>query len=137
MRSPSLDIDFWELESAEARHEAAPHSFHIPPRPTREGLRPGQHAKLLFMLEGYEDDGSVGVQVERMWVTVAEVFKDGTYIGILENQPASYEPGSDLYLVRGAEVPFRPEHVIQIKNGPAQFRKTLWLPKPVHRWPRE
>lgn len=137
MRFPSLDIDFWELESGEARHEAAPQSFHIPPRPAREGLRPGQHAKLLFVLEGNEDDGSVGVQVERMWVIVAEALNDGTYIGILKNQPASYEPSADLYLVQGAEVPFRPEHVIQIEDGPVRFRRTPRLPKPVHRWPRE
>ncbi len=84
VRMPSLGVDFWELESGEARHEEAPQSFHIPPRPDREALRPGQHAKLLFMLEGNEDDGSVGLQVERMWVVVAETLTDGVYIGLLE-----------------------------------------------------
>ncbi len=132
----SLDVDYWELESGESRQAANRESFELPARADREHLRVGQHAKLLFRLEGYEEDGAVGVQVERMWVLVTEVLLDGTYIGILENEPASYEPSPDHYLVLGAEVPFHPEHVIEIGEPPSLFRKRLQRRKPTRRWPR-
>ena len=49
----------------------------------------GLQVKLLFCLEGYDEDGTIGVQVERMRVLVTEVHAYGTYIGILDDQPVS------------------------------------------------
>lgn len=136
MRLASIATDYWELESGEDRHEANPESFQIP-RSDREQLRIGQHVKLLFQIEGEEDDGSVGVQVERMWVLVSEVLPDGFYIGLLDNEPACLEPSPDLYLVVGAEVPFRREHVIEIGPKPSLLdRRRAARRRPTRRWRR-
>jgi len=70
MRLPTLDEDFWELESGEARHAANPETLTIPTRQDRENLTVGLQVKLLFCLEGYDEDGTIGVQVERMRVLV-------------------------------------------------------------------
>lgn len=134
MRWPSLHEDFWELESAEARLEAHP-EFEIPDRSVRANLRIGQLAKLLFRLEGEEEDGTAAVQVERMWVRVSEVL-DESYIGILDNQPASYEPETETYLVLGTEIPFAPEHVIDVGLNPGLVGGLRRQPQPTRRWPR-
>lgn len=65
----TLDRDGWQLESAEARHAANPDIFWIPPRAQREGLQPGDGAKLLFQIESEETTG-IERGVERMWVIV-------------------------------------------------------------------
>jgi len=136
VRLPSLALDFWELESGEERHERSPDSFWIPPRAERETLQPGQTAKLLFVIEGEHPGGEICVEVGRMWVFVTEA-QDGEYVGILDNQPASLEPSPDVYLSEGVEIPFHPEHVIDIDDPPEEY--ALWkLSQPPKRtWPRD
>ena len=91
----------WRLKDAEARSEAAPDSFFIPPRAKRESLRVGDRVKLLF--EGTTNDGDE--VVERMWVEVVSV-RSGTYDGELANKP------SEIRSIRvGERVAFGPEHV--------------------------
>lgn len=59
--------------------------------------------------------------VERMWVAVTEVHDNGRYLGMLRNQPFTYDPNDEaVYLRWGAEVPFDPEHVIDIEDTPAE-----------------
>ena len=55
-----------------------------------------------------------------MWVLVAERLGGG-YIGILDSQPASVERSDNVYLCFGAEIPFFPEHVIDIADPPAEY----------------
>src|SRR5215510_4632627 len=112
MRLPRLETDFWELRSAEESHRMNPDTFWIPAQSDRENLRRGQAARLIFDIET-DDSGNIAVGGERMWVIVAEKHGD-TYIGILDNQPATVEPADTVYLCFGAEVPFRAEHVIDI-----------------------
>ena len=135
MRLPALAADFWELESAEDRHAESPESFWIPARADREQLQPGQAAKLLFCIEAEKVDGSVEVTVERMWVFITERLDD-LYVGMLDNQPASIDPADDVYLVRGAEIPFGPEHVIDIDDPPAEHVDEMRGAVPLRRWPR-
>ena len=71
--------------------------------------------RLIFDIEAEGEDGQVQHQGERMWVTVAERIGD-CYIGILENQPACLQPGENVYLCMGTEVPFLAEHVVDIAN---------------------
>ena len=114
MRFASLEDDHWELESGEEQHALFPDTFWIPPASKRCALRRGDGAKLLFKLELEDEDGSTTHIVERMWVIVTRV-DDGFYLGMLANQPASFDPKeSEFYLGFGAEIPFRAEHVIAI-----------------------
>jgi hypothetical protein len=132
---PSLYVDHWDLESAEGRHAEAPESFWIPSRPEREQLQPGQAAKLLFRIESGKPDGPVELGVERMWVYITERV-DGMYLGMLDNQPGSIEAADDVYLVRGAEIPFGPEHVIDIATPPAEYIDEMRGASPTRTWPR-
>lgn len=113
MRFATLADDYWQLESAEARHQKYGGKFWIPSEDTRRGLSYGSLAQLLFQLEGENEDGSIEVIVERMWVLITEV-QPTYYLGRLVNQPAMVEPEDEFYLHRGSEIPFRPEHVIDI-----------------------
>jgi hypothetical protein len=134
MRHANLEEHYWRLQSGETRHAAHPDSFWIPSRDEREHLKRGQAARLLFELEGESED-SVERAVERMWVIVAERVGDG-YIGILDNEPASLEPGPTVYLTEGAEIPFWPEHVIDIADPPPEWIAHRLGVVPTRRWPR-
>jgi hypothetical protein len=135
IRLPTRTHDFWELASGEARHQATPDTFWIPPLTERQDLRRGQAAKLIFEIEGAEEDGGIEVSTERMWVIVAERLEE-TYIGILANQPAVIDPADPFYLQRGVEIPFRPEHVIDIDDPPADYAAQCLAEEPRRRWPR-
>jgi hypothetical protein len=136
MRLPSFERDFWQLRSAEQSHREHPDTFWIPPLERRQELKRGQSARLIFDVEGQDEDGPIEVQGERMWVIVAERVADA-YIGILDNQPASIEPSESVYLCFGAEVPFLPEHVIDIGEPPADYVEWQLGQRPARRWPRD
>jgi hypothetical protein len=136
MRLASRERDYWEVLSGEAAHAANPKTFWIPPRAERESLDRGQAARLIFAIESENEDGGVEVTRERMWVIVAER-RDDVYIGILDNAPASIAPGPTTYLVFGAEVPFLPEHVIDVNDPPADYVEWQLGQPPARRWPPE
>jgi len=92
-------------------------------------------AKLIFDIECVNDSDEVEVNGERMWVIVSEVCED-YFIGILDNKPASFEPGDEEYLVFGAEVPFRVEHIIDIGEPPQEYSNWQLSQKPERLWPR-
>ena len=135
MRRATLEDHYWHLESGEARHLEYGDAFWIPAAVDRQQLRRGQAAKLLFQIEAEGADG-IELTVERMWVIVAEQVGEG-YIGILDNQPASLEPGPHVYLTEGAEVPFWPEHVIDLDEPPAEWIEHRLGQPPSRRWPRD
>lgn len=95
----------WVLLDAVEQHAANPRSFFIPDAAEREGLQPGDHAKLVFQLADHAGDGP---GAERMWVQVTDRAPGG-YVGQLDNEPVVI-PG----LVAGARVEFEPRHVIQV-----------------------
>ncbi len=80
----------------------------------------GDGAKLIFEIEGEDEDGNISYQVERMWTIVYEKIGD-VYIGILDNQPISIEPSEDVYLVFGAQIPFKAEHIIDLREIPQNY----------------
>ena len=133
MRLPSLERDYWALESAEARHAANPDSFWIPDLAERETLSRGTAAKLLFVIEVEAEGGKIETGVERMWVVVSEVLENG-YIGRLTNTPASFAPEDGAYLREGCEVPFRAEHVIDIAQPPQEFVQDVLSAPPAIAW---
>ncbi len=69
-----------------------------------------------------------------MWVIVADQIGDA-YIGILDAQP-SFDPSEDVYLRFGAEIPFRPEHVIEIAQPPRKYVEWQLGQPPERVWPR-
>jgi hypothetical protein len=136
MRLPTLEKDFWALISGEVRHAESPQSFWIPELTKRESLTVGQAAKLIFEIESEDENGEVERNTERMWVVVSEVVPP-YFIGRLTNRPASAEESEDFYLVEGVEVPFLPEHVIDIDDPPHDFLRELFSESPKGVWPRE
>ena len=135
VRLADLATDFWTLRSGEASHEQHPDRFWIPPIEERGGLRRGDAAKLIFDIEGFNPDGSVAVEGERMWVIVSEVVGN-LFVGILDSQPACLDPESDAYLRFGVEVPFAPEHVIDIASPPEDYVEWQLGLAPERTWPR-
>ncbi|OSZ70317.1 hypothetical protein CAP40_05755 [Sphingomonas sp. IBVSS2] len=129
MRTPDLDDDGWCLESGLERHLLHPESFEIPDEATRAGLQPGDFAKLIFVIAVEEDDEPI---VERMWVVVREA-ADGTYFGLLDNEP-EIDENDEFWL--GTEVPFGPEHVIEVQAGNAESRDYA-ARAPLKAWPRD
>ena len=135
MRLPSLERDYWGLVSGEARHAESSESFWIPALSERQSLKVGQVAKLIFEIESENERGEVERNYERMWVVVLEIASP-YYIGRLINKPATVDETEEFYLSLGAEVPFLPEHVIDIDQPPEEFLKTLFSEKPRNVWPR-
>lgn len=129
MRTPDLDDDGWCLESGLERHLLHPESFEIPDEATRTGLQTGDFAKLIFVIAVEEDDEPI---VERMWVVVREA-ADGTYFGLLDNEP-EIDENDEFWL--GTEVPFGPEHVIEVQAGNAESRDYA-ARAPLRAWPRD
>jgi hypothetical protein len=136
MRLATLNRDFWTLRSGEASHRAHPDRFWIPPLEARRNLSRGKAARLIFDIESTDDDGRVVVNGERMWVIVAERVGD-RYIGILDNQPATIEPSDATYLRFGAEIPFAPEHVIDLGDPPSDYVEWQLGQTPERVWPRD
>lgn len=130
---PTIDRDGWELRSAEASHRANPQTFWIPPAAVRENLRRGQAAKLIFDFLGVEEDGSPSVQGERMYVIVREQVGE-RYIGLLIDTPQLIELSDDFYLRPAAEVPFGPEHVIDVEQPPEQVIELMFSDPPTRTW---
>jgi hypothetical protein len=135
MRLPNIQADCWELRSAEESHRNHPNTFWIPPPEQRKNLKRGQAAKLIFDIEGQDEEGNLSIQGEKMWVIVAEK-EDDYYIGILDNQPASVEPSEDVYLCFGAEIPFLSKHVSDIAEPPQEYVEWQLGQPPERKWPR-
>ncbi len=128
MREPDLFTDGWCLDNGEEYHRAAPETFWIPSREAREGLYPGDLAKLIFRIS--VDDEDEPFAFERMWVLVRERIDHG-YLGILDNDPCSVAENDDFW--SGIELPFGPQHVINIDE---RDDKTIALAAqgPKKRW---
>lgn len=135
MKLPSLEKDFWALISGEARHADSPNSFWIPALEERMSLTVGKAAKLIFEIETKGENGEVERTAERMWVVVTELASP-YFIGRLTNQPASAAETDGFYLKQGVEVPFLPEHVIDIDEPPDEFLRALFSEGPSNVWPR-
>ena len=128
MRIPDLDDDGWCLESGVERHALHPESFPIPDEAERGGLKPGDFAKLIFVIAVEEDDEPI---VDHMWVVVREA-ADGAFFGLLDNEP-DIDENDEFWL--GTEVPFGPEHVIEVQAGNDESRDYA-AREPLKTWPR-
>lgn len=99
----------WILVDAVEHAAANPRSFFIPDAHEREGLQPGDVAKLLFAVGAPAPD-EVAIAGERMWVEVTDRAPGG-YVGRLTNVPVLVTD-----LAQGARVEFEPRHVIQVPS---------------------
>ena len=104
MDTVDLELLSIHLEDAEELHSQFPESFQIPPRVERDGLVPGDLAKLLFTYSSNAEEFT-----ERMWVIVDSAKGSGKFIGILDNEPFEIP-----VLEAGTFVSFKAEHVCSI-----------------------
>jgi len=111
------------VADGESRHREAPRSFFIPARVEREGLQPGDHAKLLFEVV---DPGPGDPSAERMWVQVLGV-DSGRYVGALTNTPRAITT-----IAVGDRVDFGPEHVIGIPGDWPLLAKKAYVSRRCH-----
>jgi hypothetical protein len=114
-----LEDDGWALVSGERWHREHPDSFAIPGQEEREGLLPGDAAKLLFDVETRDGTRVVDRGVDRMWVIVKRRL-GGTYLGVLDSDPGTVA-GLPRPLRSGMELLFGPEHVIDIGHPPRSY----------------
>ena len=135
MRLPTLSDDYWELRSAEASHAENPEAFPVPALEARNSLQRGDAAKLIFDIEAEDELNRPVVGGERMWVIVAERIGD-FYVGILDSKP-SLDESDDVYLRFGAEIPFLPEHVIEIGHPPKEYQDWQLSQPPERTWTRD
>lgn len=135
MRLPIFERDFWQLKSGEEAHRLDPTTFSLPPFTERSCLKRGQAAKLMFEIETQNEDGAIIRICERMWVIVSQPI-DNLYIGILDNQPACVAPDKKVYLCFGAEIPFGPEHVVDIATPPTDYLEWQLSQPPERIWSR-
>lgn len=82
-----------------------PDTFALPPERDRQSLGRGDLAKLMFRISHGDQE-----TVERMWVRVQEVAREG-YAGTLDNDAFCTDA-----IGAGVRVEFSPEHVIQIRR---------------------
>lgn len=136
MRLACHQKDYWELRSGEESHANNPEEFWIPSLEQRQNIKRGQAARLIFDIESVDENDQVVIQGERMWTIVAEKIGD-YYIGILDNQPASFEPIDNIYLCFGAEILFLPEHIIDIADPPQDYVDWQLSQPPERKWPRD
>lgn len=113
----TFEENYWELRSGEESHKENPENFWIPDLKARENLKRGNAVKLIFDFEGYNENGTLEIGGERMWVIVKDKIED-FYLGILDNQPAGIEEG---FLDKNSEVYFKAEHIIDIGYPPKDF----------------
>ncbi|MER8865288.1 hypothetical protein NKI19_16455 [Mesorhizobium sp. M0751] len=130
MREPDFELDGWCLDDGEEYHRAAPDTFWIPNSREREGLQPGDFAKLIFRIS--VDDENESVSVERMWVLVHERI-DGGYLGFLYNEPLALAQNDEIW--SGVELPFSARHVIDIRER-GEETIVLAAQTPKKRWPQ-
>ncbi len=129
MRAPDLDEDGWCLASAADYHALDAETFEIPDEQTRSSLKPGDFAKLIFLIAVEEDEEPI---TDRMWVVVREAAQGGGYFGLLDNEP-DIDENDEFWL--GTELPFGPEHVIEVQAGNAESRDYA-ARAPLRAWPR-
>ncbi|UVC08741.1 DUF2314 domain-containing protein [Rhizobium sp. TH2] len=129
IREPDFNLDGWCLDDGEEINREYPDTFWIPDRKDREGLQPGDFAKLIFRISVENDEEPV--VVERMWVVVSKRLPGG-YLGILDNDPDSIAENDSLW--SGVEIPFQAHHVINIE-APDEQSVALAASEPRTRWP--
>ena len=108
MDEATLLEDGWELESAQKRHAACPHKFHVPDDGELRNLESGDLVKLLFLFWENDDPRNNRVTAQRMWVRIASTSESGL-TGILESRPVRSS-----VLKPGDVIEFAPEHVASI-----------------------
>ena len=148
MQLPSLNYDLWRLMTLEdcisgtdammpgtptlQRSPAA-----IPYAADLQTLQRGDGAKLIFQIAPTPEEMASGQQyrIQQMWVAVAERY-DGFYIGILNSHFPDKYANRDFYLRNGAEIPFLPQHIVDINHPPSGFDIETIL-QPQKTWSRE
>lgn len=113
MRLRTLEIDSWQLQSAETSRLRNPAPFLLPPPELRRDLKPGDAVRLIFDVETRDGLGTAMLTSVRLWVVVRERVGD-VHVGTLDTEPGILPWKNPEGLRRGVEIPFKAEHVIEI-----------------------
>jgi hypothetical protein len=108
----------WKLDDARPRALANPHTFYKPSDEVISQLKPGDLAKLIFLLE---NPGSDEPEAERMWVVITDREVD-RFSGLLDNDPSYIRD-----LAYKAPVVFEAKHIIDTSL-------TDPVPDPTEKW---
>jgi tetratricopeptide (TPR) repeat protein len=145
MRLPNLNYDLWQLIISEdcavstadyvmsgtqnlQRSPAA-----IPYATDLQILQRGEAAKLIFEISPTceEIESGMPYRTQQLWVAIAERRGD-YYIGILNEHPHPNYVNCDFYLRPGAEIPFLPQHIIDVDRPPSGFDiETILQPQKI------
>jgi hypothetical protein len=125
MRLPAFEADGWCLDDGEQLHREAPETFFIPDLDLKQLLRPGDFAKLIFMIAVAGDEHPA---FERMWVIVRKRVPNG-YIGMLNNEPTSIAQNEEFWL--GTEFRFEFRHIIAVDHSNEESRALANAPAPI------
>jgi hypothetical protein len=137
MQLANFEDDGWQLRNGEESNNAHPDTFWIPPLEERSRLKVGDAAKVIIEIEFEDENGKVCVEGERGYIIISEVVGD-KYIGILDFQPLCIARDQDeVYLCFGAEIPFGPEHVIDIDRPPENYIEWQLDQEPERVWCRK
>ena len=150
MDLPTLNRDLWQLLMPEdcmtgfdmvmpevpsmQRSPAA-----TPYASDRKALKRGEGVLLIVQIQPTPDEMAPGMQgrIQRMWVAVSERCGD-YYIGILNTHPSGSYASRDFYLSPGAEIPFLPQHIVDINHPPFGFDiKKVLQTDPRRLWSRD
>jgi tetratricopeptide (TPR) repeat protein len=133
MRLPNLNYDLWQLLTMEdciSRIDAVmPGTSTLQRSPAAipyaaglQILQRGEAAKLIFEISPTceEIESGMPYRTKQMWVAIAER-RENYYIGILNEHPHPNYVNCDFYLRPGAEIPFLPQHIIDVDRPPSGF----------------
>jgi hypothetical protein len=96
----------WTLDNAVLLQQESPYTFYRPSDEIIGRLEPGKATvKLIFRFDNNKPEEPAA---ERMWVMLDAINEDGSYIGILDNDPFYIKD-----LVAGDRIIFRKENIIQ------------------------
>lgn len=106
---PSFDEDGFFLEDAVCLAESRT-DLNPPGDDELDELQPDDFVKLIFRFAAEDAERADG-QCERMWVRVLQQNEDGTYLGMIENEPHHTAAAC------GDQIHFHPRHVAEIATG--------------------
>lgn len=148
MYLPTLNCDLWQLLlpedcTADFMMTGTPRmersTAAIPYATDQKTLKRGEGVLLIFQIQPTPDEMAPGMQgrIQRMWVAVSERCGE-YYVGILNTHPSGSYANRDFYLSPGAEIPFLPQHIVDINRPPFGFDvKKILQTDPRRLWSRD
>ena len=134
IRMPNLQTDRWRIVDAEAPHRSNSKRFTIVPAGARKTLVPGQAVKVILELSCACPEDRWELLRIPIWLLVSERIANGTFFGLCCYGSQTLCPEA-AFLQLGAEIPFKAEHVVEIRSPSAGYGNWI-MGKKCSPWPR-